>query len=268
MVIGIDQDQDALAAATRHLAHLHGTVRLLHGNFRNLSVLLDQAGVGLIDGFLFDLGVSSHQLDQAERGFSFQQDAPLDMRMNQAEGETAADLVNELSEQELERILRELGEERWARRIAQHICSRRNAEPIVTTFHLVDVVKGAVPKACWEQRIHPATRTFQALRIAVNHELESLEQGITSAFNRLKPGGRGVVISFHSLEDRMVKQLFRNFATGCICPPRLPLCQCGKSPQATVLTGRPVTASRQECDDNPRARSAKLRAVEKAQELS
>jgi 16S rRNA (cytosine1402-N4)-methyltransferase len=183
--------------------------------------------------------------------------------MDTSSGETAADLANELPEHELERIISEYGEERWAKRIASFIVKERAESPIVTTFRLVDIIKGAVPKAKWDERIHPATRTFQAFRIAVNSELDSLEQGMRAALDLLKPGGRGVIISFHSLEDRIVKHIFREYAEGCTCPRQMPVCVCGKQPRVKVLTGRPVTATEAETNNNPRARSAKLRAVEK-----
>ena len=263
MVIGIDQDQEALEAAGRRLAEFGATVRLVHGNFADLDRHLDALAVTGLDGFILDLGVSSHQLDSGGRGFSFQQDAPLDMRMDAGGAETAADLVNSLPEQELERIIRDYGEERWARRIAAFIVKARGEQAILTTLQLTDVIKGAVPRAKWEERIHPATRTFQALRIAVNHELERLEQGLRAALERLKPGGRGLVISFHSLEDRIVKHIFREYATGCICPRQLPVCACGRKPRVKILTSRPVTAAQAETSRNPRARSAKLRAAEK-----
>lgn len=263
MLIGIDRDQAALAAAGARLA-VHGErVRLVHGDFAGVAEHLRSLGIAALDGFILDLGVSSHQLDTRERGFSFQQDAPLDMRMDTSCGETAADLVNELPEQELERIIAEYGEERWSKRIASFIVKERAESPITTTFRLVDIIKGAVPKAKWDERIHPATRTFQALRIAVNSELESLERGMRDAIDLLKPGGRGVIISFHSLEDRIVKHIFREYAEGCTCPRQMPVCACGKQPRVKVLTGRPVTATEAEINDNPRARSAKLRAVEK-----
>jgi len=263
MLIGIDRDQAALAAAGARLA-VHGErVRLVHGDFAGVAEHLRSLGIAALDGFILDLGVSSHQLDTRERGFSFQQDAPLDMRMDTSCGETAADLVNELPEQELERIIAEYGEERWSKRIASFIVKERAESPITTTFRLVDIIKGAVPKAKWDERIHPATRTFQALRIAVNSELESLERGMRGAIDLLKPGGRGVIISFHSLEDRIVKHIFREYAEGCTCPRQMPVCACGKQPRVKVLTGRPVTATEAEINDNPRARSAKLRAVEK-----
>ena len=263
LLVGIDRDRSALAAAGERLATYGEQVRLLHGDFADLTGLLNSIGVTALDGFILDLGVSSHQLDTRERGFSFQQDAPLDMRMDTSGGETAADLVNDLPEPELERIIAEYGEERWAKRIAAFIVRERAEAPISTTFRLVDIIKGAVPKAKWDERIHPATRTFQALRIAVNSELESLERGMRAALDLLKPGGRGVIISFHSLEDRIVKHVFREFAEGCTCPRQLPICVCGRQPRVKGLTGRPVTATEEETGHNPRARSAKLRAVEK-----
>ena len=262
-LVGIDRDQAALGAAGARLASYGDQVRLLHGDFADVAEHLNNLGIPALDGFILDLGVSSHQLDTRERGFSFQQDAPLDMRMDTSGFETAADLVNELPETELERIIGEYGEERWAKRIASFIVKERAESLITTTFRLVDIIKGAVPKAKWDERIHPATRTFQALRIAVNSELESLERGMRAALDLLKPGGRGVIISFHSLEDRIVKHIFREYAEGCTCPRQMPVCVCGKLPRVKVLTGRPVTATGTETDENPRARSAKLRAVEK-----
>ncbi|ABL00890.1 16S rRNA (cytosine(1402)-N(4))-methyltransferase RsmH [Pelobacter propionicus] len=262
-LIGMDRDLEALKAAAERLSRFGDAVRLLHGNFADIATRLDSLGVDALDGFVLDLGVSSHQLDTARRGFSFQQEGALDMRMDGDSGETAADLVNRLPEHELERIIREYGEERWAKRIASFIVRARSEAPIENTLRLVDIIKGAIPKAKWEERLHPATRTFQALRIAVNHELESLERGLKSAIDRLKPGGRGVVISFHSLEDRIVKHVFREYAAGCTCPRNLPVCVCGRQPRVRVLTGRPVTATEEELRDNPRSRSAKLRAVEK-----
>ena len=263
LLIGVDRDQEALNAARKRLAEYGDSIRLVHGNFADLGTHLDQLGISALDGFILDLGVSSHQLDSGERGFSFQQDAPLDMRMDTSQGETAADLVNDLPEAELERIIKEYGEERWAKRVAAFIVKARSEKPVESTLQLVDIIKGAIPKAKWEERLHPATRTFQALRIAVNRELESLQQGLRSAIDHLKPGGRGVVISFHSLEDRIVKHIFREYTTGCICPRNLPVCVCGNIPQVKVLTGRPVMATDEETSENPRARSAKLRAIEK-----
>ncbi len=263
LLIGIDRDQSALAAAGARLAAHGEQVRLIHGDFADVAQHMNELGIAALDGFILDLGVSSHQLDTRERGFSFQQDAPLDMRMDTSSGETAADLVNGLPEPELERIISQFGEERWAKRIASFIVKERAESLITTTFRLVDIIKGAVPKAKWDERIHPATRTFQALRIAVNSELDSLQQGMRAALDLLKPGGRGVIISFHSLEDRIVKQVFREYAEGCTCPRQFPVCVCGNQPRVKILTSRPVTATQAETVDNPRARSAKLRAVEK-----
>lgn len=262
-LIGIDRDQSALQAAGERLAQYGDSVKLVHGNFADLASHLERLGIDGLDGFIMDLGVSSHQLDCAERGFSFMQNAELDMRMDRSCGQTAADLVNDLPEKDLERIIREYGEERWAKRVAAFIVQARNDAPIETTLQLVDVIKGAIPKAKWEERLHPATRTFQALRIAVNHELESVERGVADAIRCLKPGGRGVVISFHSLEDRIVKNIFKAAVGSCSCPRSLPVCVCGVRPQVKVLTSRPVIATEEEIGINPRARSAKLRAVEK-----
>jgi 16S rRNA (cytosine1402-N4)-methyltransferase len=262
-LIGIDRDREALLAAGERLACFGEGVKLIHGDFAGVVHHLNSLGIAQLDGFILDLGVSSHQLDSVQRGFSFQQDAALDMRMDTSSGETAADLVNSLPECELERIIKEYGEERWAKRVAAFIVKARSESAIESTFQLVDLIKGAIPKAKWEERLHPATRTFQALRIAVNHELESLEQGLRGALDHLKPGGRGVVISFHSLEDRIAKHIFREYATGCVCPRNLPVCVCGKQPRLRVLTGKPVMALDEEVLRNPRSRSAKLRAVER-----
>lgn len=263
VLVGIDQDQEALAAASNKLAGFGNVIHLVHGNFSDLNRHLDQLGISQIDGFLLDLGVSSHQLDCGGRGFSFQQNAPLDMRMDTSRGETAADLLNRLAEEKLEQIIKEYGEERWAKRIASFIVKARTLAPINETLQLVDIIKGAIPKAKWEERIHPATRTFQGIRIAVNRELDHLETGLNAAIERLKPGGRGVVISFHSLEDRLVKHIFREFAAGCTCPRALPVCVCGNHPKVRVLTSKPVLATDSEIAANPRSRSAKIRAIQK-----
>jgi 16S rRNA (cytosine1402-N4)-methyltransferase len=262
-LIGFDRDAEALRAARERLLAFGDRVKLVQGNFAGLADTLGGFGIERIDGILLDLGVSSHQLDSAERGFSFQKDAPLDMRMDSGSGATAAELVNTLPAQELERIIRDFGEERWARRIAAFIVNARGEAPIETTLHLVDIIKGAIPRGAWEERLHPATRTFQALRIAVNDELASLEKGLDLGIRMLNPGGRGVVISFHSLEDRIVKNSFRRLAQGCTCPKGLPYCVCGNTPLLRVLTGRPVKAGEAEVEANPRARSARLRAAEK-----
>ena len=263
MLIGFDRDPAALEVARERLASFGERFRPVPGNFSEMGRVLAELGVDGVDGFLLDVGVSSHQLDTAERGFSFLTDAPLDMRMNTLVPGTAADLVNDLDEHELARIIKEYGEERWARRIASFIVKARVDGPIERTLQLVDIIKGAIPRGAWEERIHPATRTFQALRIAVNDELGSLERGLESALGLLRPGGRGVVISFHSLEDRIVKTMFRRYAQGCTCPKELPRCVCGGVPRLRILTGRPVVAGDVEVAENPRARSAKLRAAEK-----
>jgi 16S rRNA (cytosine1402-N4)-methyltransferase len=263
VLLGFDRDAEAIAAAGKKLERFGPRVRLFHDNFAAIAPTLRAEGIEAIDGFVLDLGVSSHQLDAGGRGFSFMQDAPLDMRMNPQEGESAAELVNTLSEKELSRIIFEYGEERWAKRIASFIVKGRDTHPIATTFDLVDLIKGAIPKAKWEERLHPATRTFQALRIAVNEELKSLEEGLDGLLPLLKKGGRGAVISFHSLEDRIVKGRFRAASSGCSCPKDFPACVCGKVPQFKVATGKPVRPTSQEMDLNPRSRSARLRVVER-----
>jgi len=263
ILYAFDRDRAALSAAGERLAGFGDRFHPVHGNFAEMAEALRASGVTGINGFLLDLGVSSHQLDTAERGFSFQTDAPLDMRMDTGSGPSAGDLVNELPETELTRIIREYGEERWAQRIARFIVATRTESPVTTTLRLVDIIKGAVPRGAWEERLHPATRTFQALRIAVNDELGSLERGLAAGVGILKPEGRGVVISFHSLEDRIVKLCFRELARGCICPRELPLCGCGHVPEVTILTSRAVRPGETETAANPRARSARLRAVEK-----
>ena len=262
-LVGFDRDAEALRAARERLLPFGGRVRFVQGNFSGVAEVLAGFGIERIDGILLDLGVSSHQLDSAARGFSFQKDAPLDMRMDSGSGSTAADLVNTLPEQELARIIRDFGEERWARRIAAFIVNAREEAPIETALRLVDIIKGAIPRGAWEERLHPATRTFQALRIAVNDELASLEKGLDLGIRMLNRGGRGVVISFHSLEDRIVKNSFRKLAQGCTCPKGLPYCVCGNMPLLRVLTGKPVMAGEAEVEANLRARSARLRAAER-----
>jgi 16S rRNA (cytosine1402-N4)-methyltransferase len=263
VLIGFDRDAEAIAVARERLAGFGERARLFQRNFSSISETLAEIGVETIDGFVLDLGVSSHQLDKDERGFSFMHDAPLDMRMDRSCGLSAADLVNTLPEAELFRIISEYGEERWAKRVAAFIVAARDQQPIETTLQLVDVIKGAIPKAKWEERLHPATRTFQGLRIAVNEELKSLEEGLDGLLKRLGKGGRGAVISFHSLEDRIVKSAFRAAAIGCTCPIGLPGCVCGRVPQFKVVTGKPLRATEEEIAENPRSRSARLRVVEK-----
>lgn len=261
-VIGIDRDEEALKAAGEFLRPFGDRVRFVRDDFRNLKKVVEEYGAGQVDGVILDVGVSSYQLDSAERGFSFRMDAPLDMRMDRRQTETAASLVNELTEAELERIFREFGEEAFARRIARAVVEARARKPVETTGELAEIVSYAVPRKFHGKRIHPATKVFQALRIAVNDELESLRQGLEGGMGVLRAGGRMVVISFHSLEDRIVKNAFRDASTGCVCPPKFPVCVCGRKPAAKLLTKKAVTASEDEVERNPRARSARLRAIE------
>lgn len=265
-LIAIDQD---LVAITNAKATLPPEITVVHDNFRNLRSILLALDLEQADRIFFDLGVSSPQLDEAERGFSYQHDAALDMRMNPTGGTSAAALVNELPESELARIIWDYGEERWAKRIAEFIVVHRNqAGPIVTTGQLVDVIKRAIPAGARRDGPHPAKRTFQALRIAVNQELDVLSSALETAIDVLAPGGRVAVITFHSLEDRIVKQVFREQARGCICPPRLPVCVCGQEPRVVVITKKPVLPQQEEIALNPRSRSAKLRVAERCSSSS
>lgn len=262
-LVGIDQDDAALIAA-RDTLRLGQHAFLVKGNFGELDRLLTEAGIAYADGFLFDLGVSSPQLDFAERGFSYQTDAPLDMRMDpSAGGITAADVVSSYQESELARVIRVYGEERWASRIAAFIVAARARRPVATTFELVEVIKNAVPAAARRGGPHPARRTFQALRIEVNRELEVLDVALRAAVRWLAPQGRIVVISYHSLEDRTVKRAFADLARACVCPPEIPVCVCANEPVLRVLTSKAVVPTAEEVEANPRARSAKLRAAEK-----
>lgn len=263
ILIGMDQDENILKIAQERLREYKERVRLVHGNFSDIKEIVKSEGVEMVDGILFDLGVSSYQLDDKERGFSFMYDAPLDMRMNKKAKTTAADIVNSASERELSEIIFKYGEERFAKRIAASIVREREKSPISATLRLSDIVIRAIPKRFQPSRIHPATKTFQALRIAVNDELNVLEKGITDAVSILKPNGRLCAISFHSLEDRIVKKGFQRMEKGCICPPRIPVCQCGIMPSIKIITRRPITSGDEEIQTNPRARSAKLRAAEK-----
>ena len=261
-VIGIDRDADALKAASEFLAPFGDRGVFVRDDFRKIREAVEGTGAAPVDGVFLVIGVSSYQLDNAERGFSFRFDSPLDMRMDTRQELTAATLVNTLGEDELERIFREFGEEAFARRIARAIAARRAAKPIETTGELTEIVLFAVPRKFHGGRVHPATKVFQALRIAVNDELESLKQGLAGGMGILKAGGKMAVITFHSLEDRIVKNAFREASTGCVCPPKFPICVCGHKPAARLLTRKAVTASVEELDMNPRARSAKLRAIE------
>lgn len=263
ILIGLDQDEQALKAAGERLAPFGERARLVKTNFEHIAAVVERLGIGPVDGVMMDIGVSSHQFDEGERGFSYHQDAPLDMRMDRDAPFTAADLVNEWDEGEIARIIWEYGEERWSRRIAQFIARARSQAPIQTTGQLVEIIKAAIPAGARREGGHPARRTFQAIRIAVNDELGVLERGLEGALQVLKPGGRLAVITFHSLEDRIVKQTFARWVKPCTCPPEIPVCVCGKVPLAEHVTRKPVKASAQELEQNPRARSATLRAIEK-----
>jgi len=264
ILVGIDQDDAALEAA-RDALRLGQQITLIKGNFGELDECLLEARIPYANAFLFDLGVSSPQLDQPERGFSYQVDVPLDMRMDpQRQTLTAADVLATYSETELARILREYGEERWASRIAAFIVDARGRLCLSTTFQLVDVVKAAIPASARRSGPHPAKRTFQALRIEVNGELDAIERGLRAAVRWLAPHGRIAVISYHSLEDRIVKRVFNELSTGCTCPPELPVCVCDAVPVLHIVTRRAITPSAEEIERNPRARSAKLRVAERA----
>jgi len=262
-LIGFDRDPEALATAQERLAGFGSRFEAIHANFSEAPQHLQRLGIEKIDGMLLDLGVSSWQLDSAARGFSFREEGPLDMRMNPTEGESAADAVNELEEQELVKIFFTYGEERYARRIARAIVRRRSEQPLATTLELAELIRDAVPKGRVPTRIHPATRVFMALRIYVNRELEHVERGVSQGLDLLARGGRMVVISFHSLEDRLVKNIFREAARSCVCPPEFPVCTCGTEPKVKVLTRKAIRATDQEVADNSRSRSAVLRAVER-----
>lgn len=265
-LLGLDQDGDAIRAASARLAPYGSRVTVVRCNFRELTRVCREQGLSAIDGLLLDLGVSSHQLTEGSRGFAYQKDAPLDMRMDQRSALTAEMVVNEYSEDALRRVLFDYGEERYSGRIASAIVSARRKQPIRTTGELVRIIKGALPASAREGGHHPAKRTFQALRIEVNGELDVLEPTLRAAAGLLRPGGRIAVISFHSLEDRIVKRTFADLALGCTCPKRLPVCVCGRHPQMRVITRKPILPSAEEIKSNPRARSAKLRVAEKLEE--
>ncbi len=262
-LICIDRDSQALAEGSVRLAPYADRITFLHGNFGDLAELLDKAEIPGVDGMLFDLGVSSPQLDDPARGFSYMHDAPLDMRMNQDDALTAGTVVNEWSREEIRRILFQYGEERYAPLIAAAIERVRQEHPIETTGQLVEVIRSAMPAAALREKQHPAKRTFQGIRIAVNDELSAISHMMQAAIPRLAPGGRLAVISFHSLEDRIVKSELAVAAKGCDCPPNFPVCVCGKMPQVKLISRKPILPSQQELEENPRARSAKLRVAEK-----
>ncbi len=262
-LIGIDRDPVALTAAGERLAPFGDRVRLVHSNFCEMDTALQNLGIDGVDGILLDLGVSSPQLDDGQRGFSYMADAPLDMRMNGEDTLDARQIVNQWSYEELKRILYDYGEERFAPRIAAAICKRREEKEIETTLELVDIIRGAMPASALREKQHPAKRSFQAIRIAVNDELGSVERVMKKAIPLLNPGGRLAVITFHSLEDRIVKNAMAEAAKGCTCPREFPVCVCGKKPQVKLITRKPIVSGPEELERNPRARSAKLRICEK-----
>ena len=262
-LIGVDRDQTALDAAAKRLAPYMDHVTMVHSNFCELDKILNDLDIDAVDGMLFDLGVSSPQLDDAQRGFSYMADAPLDMRMNREDSLTAFDIVNTWPKEELRRILYDYGEERYAPQISAGIQRAREKAPIETTLALVEVIKSAMPPQALREKQHPAKRSFQAIRIAVNDELNSVSKLMRAAFCRLKPGGRLAVITFHSLEDRIVKSEMLQAARGCTCPPEFPVCVCGKKPIVQIITRKPILSGETELEENPRARSAKLRVAEK-----
>jgi 16S rRNA (cytosine1402-N4)-methyltransferase len=262
-LIAIDRDNRALARAGERLKDYADRITYVHGNFGDLGSILDSRGLNAVDGMIFDLGVSSPQLDEAERGFSYMADAPLDMRMDETESLTAHEIVNTWSEDRLKRILYDFGEERYAPRIAAAICRERDKKEISTTLELADIIRGAMPAAALREKQHPAKRSFQAIRIAVNGELEAISSMMEAAAEHLAPGGRLCVISFHSLEDRIVKNAIGSREKGCTCPREAPVCTCGFVQTLKNVTRKPITASERELDENPRSRSAKLRVAER-----
>ena len=264
-LIGIDQDEDAIKAATKRLEAFANKVTIVRDNYEHFQTILSTLSIPKVDGILLDLGVSSYQFDEADRGFSYRFDAPLDMRMDRRQDFTAKDLVNNYSEQELYRIIRDYGEDKFARNIAKHIVKEREKKPIETTFELSEIISHAIPMKMRVQGGHPAKKTFQAVRIALNRELEVLEESIEGMIKALKPEGRLCIISFHSLEDRIVKKAFRTAEDPCICPKDFPICTCGRKSLGRVISKKAIIPSALEMEENPRARSAKLRIFERGQ---
>ena len=264
-LIGIDQDEDAIKAATKRLEAYENKVTIVRDNYEHFQTILSTLSIPKVDGILLDLGVSSYQFDEADRGFSYRFDAPLDMRMDRRQDFTAKDLVNNYSEQELYRIIRDYGEDKFARNIAKHIVKEREKKPIETTFELSEIISHAIPMKMRVQGGHPAKKTFQAVRIALNRELEVLEESIEGMIKALKPEGRLCIISFHSLEDRIVKKAFRTAEDPCICPKDFPICTCGRKSLGRVISKKAIIPSALEMEENPRARSAKLRIFERGQ---
>ncbi|HEY5585594.1 MAG TPA: 16S rRNA (cytosine(1402)-N(4))-methyltransferase RsmH [Ruminiclostridium sp.] len=264
-LLGLDQDNFAVEISTTRLEDIEAETdfKVVNTNFKNIVKACEELGITEVDGILLDLGVSSHQLDEASRGFSYQNNAPLDMRMDRNSELSAYQIVNEYSEQDIYRIIRDFGEEKWASRIAKFIVAARDVQAIETTFDLVDIIKRAVPSGARRDGPHPAKRTFQAIRIAVNHELDILNKTIEDCVSLLKSGGRLCIITFHSLEDRIVKIQFNKQVNPCMCPPAFPVCACGKKPKAILVNRKPIISSEKELEDNPRSRSAKLRVLQK-----
>ncbi len=263
LLVGIDQDEEAIAAASLRLAEFKGRTIFVNKNFSNIKNILKDLSIDALDGAVLDLGVSSYQLDNAERGFSYMQSSRLDMRMNQKDELDAYRVVNEYTKEKLTQIFYDYGEEKWSKRIAEFIVEKRKQKPIETTLELVDVIKAAIPKGAREEGSHPAKRVFQAIRIEVNCELGILKEAVCDFVDVLKPGGRLAVITFHSLEDRIVKNAFKNLASGCVCPKDFPVCVCGKTPEIKIITNKPVLPGKEENEINSRAKSAKLRVAEK-----
>lgn len=262
-LIGIDQDEDAIKAASKRLEPYMDRVTIVRNNYCNMDKVLDELGIDKVDGIMLDLGVSSYQLDAADRGFTYNVDTALDMRMDQRQEITAKDIVNEYSEFDLYRIIRDYGEDRFAKNIAKHIVAARQEKPIETTFELNDIIKAAIPMKVRATGGHPSKRTYQAIRIELNKELEVLENSINMMIDRLKPEGRLCIITFHSLEDRIVKTRFRNNENPCTCPPSFPACVCGKVPKGRVITRKPVVPTDEEINENSRSKSSKLRVFER-----
>ena len=263
-LIGIDQDADAIAAATKRLEPFADKVTVVRSNYENIASVLHELGIEKVDGIYLDLGVSSYQLDTASRGFTYREDAPLDMRMDQRNTQTAADIVNTYSEMELYRIIRDYGEDRFAKNIAKHIVRQRQEKPYETTGELIETIKAAIPAKIRATGGHPAKRTFQAIRIELNHELDVLNWSIDTMIDLLNPGGRLSIITFHSLEDRIVKKRFRDNENPCICPPEFPVCMCGRKSKGTVITRKPIVPGEEELEYNKRSKSSKLRVFERA----
>lgn len=262
-LIGIDQDEDAIRAAKERLSEFADRVTIVRDNYCNMPKVLDELGVSKVDGILLDIGVSSYQLDEAERGFTYKQDAPLDMRMDQRQEMTAKDIVNGYSEEDLYRIIRDYGEDKFAKNIAKHIVQARQIKPVETTFELDEIIKAAIPMKFRATGGHPAKKTFQAIRIELNRELEVLDESIDAMTDLLNDNGRLCIITFHSLEDRIVKTIFRKNENPCTCPPDFPVCVCGKKPKGKVITRKPIVPDEEELEENKRAKSSKLRVFER-----